>query len=149
MKEYMKSAKEKLSVYRHQLNYNKDKSSWRPTTKIVICRGVGKDKNGKSLDWCFATNQRGSLRLVWIYKKRWNIETGFRVQDEARIKSKSSNHLIRFFYHLVSMLLIIMWRLNNYIKGYLVIKRFLRFLEHSYTEVSQKPPDLTDQCGAV
>ena len=144
MKEYLESTEGRLGVYKHQLNYNKDKSEWKPTTKIVICKEVGKDKNGKLIDWCFATNQRGSLRLVWIYKKRWNIETGFRVQDEARIKSKSAHPLIRFFYHLVSMLLILMWRIHNHFSRYLVFKRFLKFIELSCTETAHKPPDLTD-----
>lgn len=143
MKGYIESTEGRLGVFKHQLNYTKDKSKWKPATKIVICKRMGKDKDGNPIDWCFATNQRGSLRLVWIYKKRWNIETGFRVQDEARIKSKSSHPLIRFFYHLVSMLLILMWRIHNHFRRYLVFKRFLKFIELSYTEIIHKPPDLT------
>ena len=141
VKKYFDSTEGRLGVFKHQMNYDKEKSSWRPITKIVICKGVGKDKNGKPLDWCFATNQRGTLCLVWIYKKRWNIETGFRIQDEARIKSKSSHPLIRFFYHLVSMILILMWRTHNKFREYMVFKRFLKFIEYSYLEVIHKPPD--------
>jgi hypothetical protein len=35
----------------------------------------------------------------------------FRVHDEARIKSKSVNPLVRLFYFMVSMLLLFMWNL--------------------------------------
>ena len=140
IRDYIESTKGRLGVFKHQLNYAKDKSKWKPATKIVVCKGVGKDKNGNPLDWCFATNQKGSLRLVWIYKKRWNIETGFRIQDEARIKSKSSHPLIRFFYYLVSMLLILMWRIHNNLERYVVFKRYLKHVELKYTSYTEKPP---------
>lgn len=130
---------EKLSVFKHELTYSKAKSKWKPRTKIVICKGV-KDKHGKTLDWCFATNQRGTLSLVWRYKKRWNIETGFRIQDEVKIKSKSSNPLIRYFYHLMSMLIILMWRIHNHFEPYMVFKRYLKWLEQRYMQEVLKPP---------
>lgn len=140
MKDYIEATEGKLGVFRHRMNYSREKSRWRPVTKIVICRGIGKDKNGNPLDWCFATNQEASLRLVWMYKKRWNIETGFRVQDEARIKSKSSHPLIRFFYHLVSMILVLMWRIRNHLERYIVFKRYLKYLELRYAGYTERPP---------
>ena len=143
IKEFIKRTKGKLGVFKHQGEHYKDKSGWKPTTKIVVCKGVGKDKNGKPIDWCFATNQRASLNLVRIYRKRWNIETGFRIHDEARIKSKSSHPLIRYFYHLISMLLILMWRLHNHFNPYLVFKRFLKLVEETHTKLSLKPPPQT------
>lgn len=139
VKKYLASTK-KFGRYLHEFNYSKDKSYWKPTTTIVICKGVGKTKQGKPIDWCFATNQRGTLSLVWKYKKRWNIETGFRIQDEAMIKSKSFHPLIRYFYHLVSMLIILMWRIRNKIKQHIVFKRFLKCLEMHYVQAVDKPP---------
>jgi len=67
----------------------------------------------EEIAWCYATNQKPSLSLCMEYPKRWNHETGFRIHDEAKIKSKTHNAKIRFFYHLISMLLIILWRLQN------------------------------------
>lgn len=130
----------RLGIFKHEMPLGKNKTKLIAKTKIVICKGVGKTKNGKLLDWCFATNQRGSLRLVWVYRKRWNIETGFRIQDEARIKSKSSSNLIRYFYHLISMILILMWRINNQISNYLVFKRYLKYVEVSYLKTEGEPP---------
>lgn len=141
MKVFISQTEGKLGVFRHEGEHLKDKSGWRPTTKIVICKGIGKDKKGEPIDWCFSTNQRATLKLVRIYRKRWNIETGFRIQDEAKIKSKSSNPLIRFFYHLLSMLIILMWRLYNYFEHYLVFKRYLKCLEQKYL-VNGKPPPI-------
>lgn len=131
VKKYIEQT-EKLSVFKHKIIYRKKKSRWKPNIDIVICKQIWSNKLEKKLDWCFATNQRASLELVRTYRKRWNIETGFRIQDEAQIKSKSSNSLIRFFYHLLSMILILLWRITNKLKVYFVFKRFLKEIEMSY-----------------
>jgi hypothetical protein len=41
-------------------------------------------------DWCFATSLEdiGLGNMIVTYKKRWRMETGPKVQDEARIKTK-------------------------------------------------------------
>jgi hypothetical protein len=140
MKDFISQTKGKLEAFKHEGTHLKDKTGWKPTTKIVICKGIGKNKNGEPIDWCFATNQRATLKLVWIYRKRWNIETGFRIQDETKIKSKSSNPVIRFFYHLLSMLIILMWRLHNHFEQYIVFKRYLKCLEQKYSGNWKPPP---------
>jgi hypothetical protein len=143
MKRYINGTEGKLGAFRHEGDYSKDMSTWKPSTKIVICKGIGQDKQGNSIDWCFATNQRASLALVSMYRKRWNHETGFRIQDEAQIKSKSSHPLIRYFYHLVSMLLVLTWRIRNATKDYTVFKRYLKQLEIMFMELAKKPPPYT------
>jgi len=146
MKEYIKKTEGRLGVFTHEGYHSKKKTKWKIRTKIVIYKGIGKDKNGKPLDWCFATNQKASPNMVRIYRKRWNIETGFRIQDEATIKSKSSHPLIRYFYHLISMLIILMWRIHNQTEGHMVFKRFLKIIEMRYMELVKKPPDRTICC---
>lgn len=141
VKDYLEATHGDLGAFTHIMNYSMEKSTWRPITKIVICKGVGKDKNGNPIDWCFATNQEPSLELVWQYRKRWNIETGFRIHDEATIKSKSSYPLVRYFYHLIGMLLILMWRLHNALEKHFVFKRYLKDVEMFFTNlVIVKPP---------
>lgn len=132
----------KLGCFRHKMNYSLKKSKWKPTTNIVVCKGVGYNRCGKPLNWVFATNQKPSVSLVKTYRKRWNIETGFRIHDEAKIKSKSNNLIIRFFYHLVSMLLILTWRVHNQIFQQTVFKRYLKQVEQTIHVVT-KPPDKT------
>lgn len=63
-------------------------------------------------DWVFATNmnRKRIWRFIQIYKKRWNIETGFRVQDEARIKTKTIDIRVRYFLFLASMVLYNVWK---------------------------------------
>lgn len=124
VKEYIEQT-DSFDFFHHEFRYSKDKSTWKPSTTIVVHRIDGE------ICWCYATNQKPSLLLVKEYKRRWNIETGFRIHDEARIKSKSRHSLIRFFYHLLGMLLIILWRLQNVIKYY-VFKRYLKYVEYQF-----------------
>lgn len=125
-KSYIEQTREKnlmFASYKHTFNYKKDNTSWKPSTTIIT-RIID-----EKTCWCYATNQKPSVLLVKEYSKRWNIETGFRVHDEAKIKSKSRNSQIRFFYHLLGMLLVLMWRIQNKIKYY-IFKRFLKQMEY-------------------
>ena len=57
-------------------------------------------------DWIFLTNtQLRGIDLIRAYKARWGIETTFRVMDQADIKSKSTNIVIRTFFFLISVIL--------------------------------------------
>ena len=114
-----------FKYYEHVIKYNKNQSTWRVQTKIIARR------IDEKTCWCYVTNQKPSLFLVSQYGKRWNIETGFRIHDEARIKSKSRHSVIRFFYHLLGMLLVVLWRIQNKIKYY-VFKRYLKYVEYQF-----------------
>lgn len=127
-KKYIKETRDKGKLFKyfhHDFEYTKDKSTWTTSTTVMV--RVVDEKTA----WCYATNQKPSLSLCKEYSKRWNIETGFRVHDEARIKTKSNNPLIRFFYHLIGMLLILLWRLQNTIQ-ITVFKRYLKHLENIF-----------------
>lgn len=89
------------------------------TTKIVLVR----DESDK-FTWSFATNMilENHFAYVKFYKKRWRIETNFRVQDQAKIKSKSVYPIIRYFYFLISLLLHAIWLT---FKKEMPFKRFL------------------------
>lgn len=134
--EYVENT-EKLGKYNHQMKYSKDKSCWRPKTTIVVCKGINE------FAWIFATNINFNTRVeyIWYYKRRWQIETNYRVEDEARIKSKSVNYLIRYFYFLVSLLLHLLWIVNKRLKDYAPFKKYLDIIEtkllFSYLEIGQ------------
>lgn len=123
----------RFASYKRTFSYTKDKSKWHPSTTLMV----------KIVDeetaWCYATNQKPSLYLCMEYPKRWNLETGFRIHDEAKIKSKSKNSFIRFFYHLIGMLLIILWRLENSVR-YVVFKMYLKNIDMIYTRLSMSEP---------
>ncbi len=75
-------------------------------TRIVLVRDESDE-----FTWSFATNiiMNNAYDYVRLYKKRWRIETNFRVEDEAKIKSKSVFIEIRYFYFLTSLLLHSIW----------------------------------------
>jgi len=67
----------------------------------------------------FATNmtyEKASRLYAQIpeeYKKRWGIETGFRVQNNVKAKTTSTNYTIRLIYQLLSIILYNIWQLAN------------------------------------
>jgi len=140
MQRFIEQTDGAFAVYRHQGQHKADKTKWCPETTIVILKGATKNKLGEPIDWCFATNQRAHLGLVKTYMKRWNIETGFRIHDEGKIKTKSADPLVRFFYHLVSMLFILIWRLQRVTLPMLSFKRQLKLIEMSFCEETKPPP---------
>lgn len=78
-------------------------------------------------DWTFFTNlnYKYAFKYIRIYKKRWNIETGFRVQDEAKVKTKSIDIKVRYFLFLITMLLYNVWKKLREVGVKLQFKRFL------------------------
>lgn len=134
--EYVENTDE-LSKQRHQMKYSKDKSTWKPKTTIVVCKGID------DFAWIFATNINFKTRAeyIWYYKRRWQIETNYRVEDEGRIKSKSTYYIIRYFYFLVSLLLHLLWIVNKNINYYAPFKKYLDIIEQKmlldYLEIKQ------------
>ncbi|KAF5428318.1 IS4 transposase, partial [Candidatus Methanophagaceae archaeon] len=59
------------------------------------------------------------------YKKRWGIETTFRVQDEVRIRTKSSIPVIRFALFVFECMLYNVWQ---FFKGRVPFRRFVNIL---------------------
>jgi len=117
---------DELGKFKHIMEYQKEKSKWRPKTTIVVCKGIDE------YAWIFATNMnfRTRVEYIWYYKRRWQIETNYRVEDEGKIKSKSTHHLIRYFYFLVSQLMRLFWVVNKKVKYYVPFKKYLDIIEN-------------------
>ena len=117
--QYMLDSVEKQAIIEYEIVYSKNKSKHRAETPLVLL------KNYLNYDWVFASDLffADATRYVSFYKKRWNIETMFRVHDEARIKSKSRKAEIRLFYFVISMLFLLVW--NLFVKSEIVFKRFV------------------------
>lgn len=111
-------------IQNHEMKYSKDKSVIKVKTNLVLIKA----QDEKEYDWCFYTNLHleDARYLIYLYKKRWQIETNFRVEDEAKIKSKSTNYLVRYFYFMVSLLLHALWLIFSNKQ----FKLFLINLEH-------------------
>lgn len=141
IKSYLEQTKN-FRIFEHEFKYSYDKSTWKPRTKIVVCKNAGVNKKGEPYHMVFATNKKNPNRKIIIdYKKRWNIETSFRIMEEAKIKTKSNNPIIRLFYFLLRCLLHTLWSLNNNIAKYFIMKKYLRRIEYLLRGfIKKKPP---------
>lgn len=69
----------------------------------------------------FATNlPRSSAALLpsfipQEYRRRWGIETGYRVQDNVQAKTTSTNYTLRLLYRMTSVLLYNVWHYANFL----------------------------------
>jgi hypothetical protein len=125
----MLASTDKSGLLDYEMNSRKDKSILRVQTTIALV------KNVKKYDWVFATNTGlTGKNVVREYRLRWNIETDFRVQDEARIKTKSTRPEVRLFYFLISSLLLFVWNATQ--KFVVSFKKFL--INLSKTEIIKK-----------
>ncbi|MFH1425102.1 MAG: transposase [archaeon] len=134
MKKYIAQA-DNLASFNHEMKWSKYKSTWITETKIVIIKSQYFDKKKnewKDWYWCFATNLRQSLYLIAKYKQRWQIETDFRVHDEARIKSKSNEPIIRYFYFLTSLILLANWEVNRLLYPTICFKKYLKQVQEAF-----------------
>lgn len=102
-------------------------------TRLVI----GKDRFRK-FAWVFVTDMElGEFdKYLKLYKKRWNIETGFRMQDEAQIKTKSTDVRVRFFLFIAALLLYNCWK-SLCVK--ISFKRFVIELQRGVGCETEKP----------
>ena len=105
----MEDAEKKAMQYKFKLNINK--TVLKGETTLALLKQIFDKRSNNSYDWAFATNQStiDLDHIIASYKRRWRIETGFRIQDEARIKSKSTDVSIRFFYFAYEQVLQLLW----------------------------------------
>jgi hypothetical protein len=98
----------KSVMIEHEMSYNKNFTRNKVQTDIALIKDV------LGYDWVFATDLtlEDIEKYVEIYRKRWNIETMFRVHDEAKIKTKSKEPVIRLFYFILGMLLVLLWNIH-------------------------------------
>lgn len=101
---------EKVAVYWND-SVKKNKTKYDFDFMFAFLKEIYDKKSDKEYDWVFATNvpEIDLGNIIKTYKKRWRIETGFRVQDEARIKSKSKEMKIRYFLFMFEQMLQTQW----------------------------------------
>ena len=101
---------EQVAIY-NTFTVNKNQSKYPGENILIFLKQIYDPKSEKNYDWVFATNVEEVLleNLVIAYKKRWRIETQFRVQDEAKIKCKSKDMKVRYFFFLFEQLLQTIW----------------------------------------
>jgi hypothetical protein len=117
-KKYFKGMKEGefMRVERTGI-YNRDKTNHKVSSDFILIKQL--EYEGKKYDWIFATNMELETAASYVkrYKKRWCIETIYRITDDIRIYTTSTNSLIRYFLFMFTCLVYNIWRLFQLFLG--------------------------------
>jgi len=110
-KQLFEKLEEKKTIFVHDYTFKKDMSTLEGENYLTFLKQIYDPKSDKNYDWIFATNVEKIVLedCLTQYKKRWRIETHFRVQDEARIKCKSKEMKIRYFLFMFEQMLQTIW----------------------------------------
>lgn len=134
---YPMDKEEQIAIY-NEFEVNKDFSNFTDENIIIFLKQIYDPRSEKSYDWVFATNVEEVLlkNIVCVYKKRWRIETQFRIQDEARIKCKSKDMKIRYFLFLFEQMLQTTWMC--FYKDEMTFKKFLIDIEKESRQYTKR-----------
>ena len=124
-KQLFEELEEEKTVFVHDYTVNKNQSTYDGENYLAFLKEIYDPRSEKNYDWIFATNVEKIVLedILTDYKKRWRIETQFRVQDEARIKCKSKEMKVRYFIFLFEQILQTQW--ICFYKGEISFKQFL------------------------
>jgi len=117
----------------HKFDVNKHKTVYHDETTMAFLKAIFDGASCNHFDWCFVTNVKDFdvNQMIPTYKCRWRIETGFRVQDDAGIKSKTIEMKSRYFFFIYEQLLQSIWYV--FYKETYSFKQFMIIL-HNFIE---------------
>lgn len=110
-----------------QGTYSRDKSKYKIKLRFVLIKKYKRYKNCKAYNWVFCTNTRQKSQHFYVdkYRKRWNIETTFRVLDNIQIKTTTKNEIIRYFINMFCCLIYNLWKITNILEYIITLKNFV------------------------
>jgi hypothetical protein len=109
--EHFKKLKDgRMKTINRQKKYNRCKTNYKVACDFVLIKQLEYD--GKKFDWIFATNLnlKSAEDYVKRYKKRWCIETIYRVTDKIRSYTTSTKSVIRYFLFMFTCLVYNIWK---------------------------------------
>ncbi len=113
--------------------YSRDKSKHKIKLRFVVIKSYKRFGKGKAYNWVFCTNTRQKSQHWYVdkYRKRWNIETAFRVLDNIQIKTTTKNEVIRYFINMFCCLIYNLWKMSNVLEYRMTLKNFVaKFVEY-------------------
>jgi len=104
-------------IIHRESKYNRNKTNHKVNSNFVLIKQLEYD--GKKYDWIFATNLKKNKAefYVKLYKKRWGIETIYRVTDDIRIYTTSTDCIIRYFLFMFTCLVYNIWKFYQLFLG--------------------------------
>ena len=125
--------------------YSKDKSKYKVKVRYVFIKRYRRFANGKAYNWVFATNTRQKSQHFYVdnYRKRWGIETDFRVLDNIQIKTTTKNEIIRYFINMFCCLVYNLWKIWDVLEQKISLKNFVIYIAVVIKSITlaDKPPD--------
>lgn len=124
--------------------YSRDKTKHKVSLRFVLIKKYKRHNKAKEYNWIFCTNtrQKWAHNYVDKYRKRWNIETTFRVLDNIQIKTTSKNEIIRYFINMFCCLVYNLWKLKNILECKITLKNFVVKIIKQIKQTTQNPiPD--------
>jgi hypothetical protein len=90
--------------------YNRDKTTYHVSSPFVLIKQLSYKET--TYGWIFATDLQKNKAESYVkrYKKRWGIETIYRVTDNIRIYTTSTKKIIRYFLFLYTCLIYNIWK---------------------------------------
>lgn len=125
--------------------YSKNKSTFKVKVRYVFIKKYRRFANGKAYNWVFATNTRQKRQHFYVdkYRKRWGIETVFRVLDNIQIKTTTKNEVIRYFINMFCCLVYNLWKISCVLEQKVSLKNFVFSVVQVLKRIilTDKPPD--------
>lgn len=118
---------EELKEVTRHASYRKHSIKHKLEIRFVLIKQYKRYKDSKAYDWVFATNTQYKTKSLYIdkYRKRWNIETTFRVLDNIQIKTTTKNKVIRYFINMFCCLVYNLWKLAKLLGSDFTLKNFV------------------------
>lgn len=122
----------------YNFEYSGDKTKHKGQTYLAFLKEIYSKTLDLKIDWVFSTNiEKINLdEIIKTYKKRWRIENSFKVQDDALLKTKSTNIKIRFFIFVFQQMLESLW--YCFYKHEVTFKRFIIEISKKSIEMQVK-----------
>jgi len=108
--------KEQYSLVRE---YTMRRGSVSVTFNLVVIVERPEEMGDEWKVFAYATNipvdENNVFELADLYRKRWGVETGYRVKEDVRGRTCSRNYVVRLLFQLLSIILYNLWQLCNLI----------------------------------
>ena len=105
-KKTRKYLEQKGSTFEHEMLTRDKHNKYELKLKIKVARNVYEH------DWMILTNldYRNTTQLVNLYRKRWNIENIFRITDKIRLRTNSTDIVIKILFFVIALLIYNLWQ---------------------------------------
>ena len=139
-KKTRKYLEQKGNTFEHIMETRDMHNKYELKLKIKIARNV------YEYDWMLLTNlgYRNTIQLVDLYRKRWNIENIFKITDKIRLRTNSTDIVVKTLLFVIALVIYNLWQwFRVEIQG-ITLRKFVKLVADILDKVIvvEKPPSL-------